>query len=138
MGCDLTFMAPSPVPDDLLEGWQGTLSQWTNKLAHDTLLGRAVKHDQLAWLATRYREAARGNPHDAIARDRLKGVQRAATMLAFAAATAKREEPSKKRSGPALLVACVISTCIGLWLTDYVRVHRPHEVASHVPTDRAP
>jgi hypothetical protein len=127
-------MAPSPVPDDLLDSWQGTLSQWSNKLVHDTLLGRAVKHDQLAWLATRYREAARCNPYDPIARDRLKVVQRAATMLAFAAGSATREEPRKSRGGPALLAAVVISTCLGLWLTDFVRGHQPHahDVSAHV------
>lgn len=137
MGCDLTFMA-APVPDDLLDGWQGALSQWSNKLAHDTLLGQAVKHDQLAWLATRYREAARGNPYDPIARDRLKAVQRAATMLAFASAGASREEPAVKRGGPALLAVFVISTCLGLWLTGFVRDHQPHrDVTAHVPSEAA-
>lgn len=124
--CDLSIMGPSPVPDDLVEAWQGTLSQWTNKLAHDTLLGRAVKHNQLAWLATRYRESARANPADYIARDRLKGVQRAATMLAFASSAPTSEERRTARGGPALLVVAVLSTGLGLWLTDYVRVHRPH------------
>jgi hypothetical protein len=118
-------MAPSPVPDDLVASWQTALSKWSDKLAHDTLLGHAVKHHQLAWLATRYRESARGNPSDPIARDRLKGVQRAATLLVFSS-TATRDEPSRSRGGPALLAAAILSTCLALWLTNYVRLHNPH------------
>ena len=129
-------MQASPVSEELLEGWQGVLSQWTNRLAHDTLLGRAVKHNQLAWLATRYREAARSNVQDPIARDRLKAVQRAATMLAFA--TPEREDTtSKKRGGPALLMAAVLSTGLSLWLTDYMRSHNTVHaapLASHTAT----
>ena len=127
-------MAPCPVPDDLLEGWQDTLSRWNTKLAHDTLLGRAVKHNQLAWLARNYRESARSNPFDPIARDRLKAVQRAATMLAFTTASAAPQEARKFRGGPALLAAAVISTCLALWLTDYVRAHNPHPQVTHDTT----
>jgi hypothetical protein len=127
--CDLVGMAPSPVPDDLVARWQDTLSQWTHKLAHNTVLGCAVKHNQLAWLATRYRESARANPFDPIARDRLKGVQRAATLLAFSA-SATHDEPRRSRGGPALLAAAILSTCLALWLTDYVRLHNPHPVMS--------
>lgn len=129
--CDLDRMAPSPVPDDLVLGWRDTLSQWTNKLAHDTLLGRAVKHNQLAWLARCYRESARSNPFDHIARDRLKAVQRAATMLAFTSASATQEESRKSRGGTTLLATAVISTCLALWLTNYVRVHNPHPRVTH-------
>jgi hypothetical protein len=121
-------MAPSPVPDDLVASWQDTLTRWANKLAHDTLLGHAVKHNQLAWLATRYRESARANPSDPIARDRLKGVQRAATLLVFSL-SATHDEPRRSRGGPALLAAAILSTCLALWLTDYVRLHNPHPQA---------
>ena len=85
--CDVAPMTPRPVPDDLIDSWQSMLSQWTNKRAHDALLGRAMQHDQLAWLACCYREAAVDNPDDPIARDCLEGVERAATMRAFAAGT---------------------------------------------------
>jgi hypothetical protein len=128
-------MQSSPIPEELLEGWQGVLSQWPSRLAHDTLLGRAVKYNQLAWLATRYREAARGNPHDPIARDRMRAIQRAATILAFAAKTREESSP-KRRAGPALLVATVLSTGLGLWLTDYMRVQHPPAVASHASPSR--
>jgi len=80
-------MIPRPVPDDLIDGWQSMSSQWTNQLAHEALLDRAIRHDQLAWLACCYREAVVDNPDDPIARDRLAGVERAATMFAFAGGT---------------------------------------------------
>ena len=80
-------MTPRPVPDSLVDGWQRLLSQWTNKLAHDWILAQAVVHDQLAWLATCYREFAPLGPFDHIARERLDHVHRAAMMLAFPAST---------------------------------------------------
>jgi hypothetical protein len=126
-------MQLGPVPEEVLLAWQGVLSQWTNKIAHDTLLGRAVKHNQLAWLATRYREAARSNPYDSIARDGMKRVQRAATMLSFVAP--EREEKSRKRhAGPLLLMAAVLSTVLSLWLTNYMLVHPAHARAAAPPS----
>src|SRR5688572_28002395 len=81
--CDGIRMHSTAVPRELFASWQDTLVRWTQRTSHDTLLGLAAKHQQLAWLAARYREAARSNPHDWIARDRLKSVQRAA-LLTFA------------------------------------------------------
>jgi hypothetical protein len=80
-------MTPRPLPDDLVDAWQGTLAQWTNRLAHDTLLIDAIKHDQLPWLALCYREYALDNPHDHIAHERLAAVHRAAMLLAVPAST---------------------------------------------------
>ena len=80
-------MTPRPLPDELVDAWQGTLSQWTNRLAHDCLLHQAVKHDQLAWLALCYREITVDNPFDQIAHERLAAVHRAAMMMAFPAST---------------------------------------------------
>jgi hypothetical protein len=120
------------VPQDLVVGWNETLVRWSTKESHDTLLGRAVKHGQLAWIATRYREAARSNPRDPIARDRLKAVQRAAAMLVFA--TPAREPVRKTHSGfVALLVGLALSTVVGLWATRYMRDHRAATLVSRQP-----
>ena len=113
-----------PVPAELNASWQDTLVHWTHKASHDTLLGHAAKHQQLAWLAARYRDAARSNPHDWIARDRLKSVQRAATLLAFSM-PAVRETRRRSRGGPALLLCAALSVGLGLWLTDFLRMHQP-------------
>jgi hypothetical protein len=80
-------MTPRPLPDDLVDAWQGTLAQWTNRIAHDTLLIDAIKLDQLPWLALCYREYALDNPFDHIAHERLASVHRAAMMIAFPAST---------------------------------------------------
>jgi hypothetical protein len=125
-------MHPTPVPPELVACWQDALVHWAHRASHDTLLGRAVKHNQLAWLATRYREAARGNLQDPIARDRLKAVQRAAAMLAFSTPIV-REAPRRSRSGMSLLFAAIISTGLGLWLTDYMRAHQKPTVVSRQP-----
>ncbi len=117
---DVTVMHSTAVPPDLFTAWQRALEHWTQKAPHDTLLGVAAKHQQLAWLASRYREAARSNPHDWIARDRLKSVQRAAALLTFSVPTA-REAPAKMRGSTKLLLAAMLSTVIALWLTDFMR-----------------
>lgn len=117
-------MHARPVPAELNESWQATLVHWTHKASHDTLLGRAAKHQQLAWLAARYREAARSNPRDPIARDRLKAVQRAAALLAFSMPV-MHETRRTSRGGPALLLCAALSVGLGLWLTDFMRMHQP-------------
>lgn len=115
-------MEPTRVPQELVAEWNDTLVNWNYKTSHDALLGHAVKHQQLAWVATRYREAARSNPHDPIARDRLKAVQRAAAMIALALPI--REPERKSHSLLALmLVAMLISVGAGLWAARYMRDH---------------
>lgn len=118
--CDHQCMQSTPVPADLFDRWQQTLTSWTQKSSHDTLLGLAAKHGQLAWLATRYRDAARSNPHDPIARERLDRVQRAAALLAFSM-PGTRAAPAKLRGSTKLLIAAMLSTGLALWLTDVMR-----------------
>lgn len=125
-------MEPARVPQELVDGWHDTLVSWPLKTAHDTLLGRAVKHNHLAWLATRYREAARSNPRDPIARDRLKAVQRAAAMVVLA--TPVREEESTAYRGFAVLLAgFALSIGVGLWAARYVHDHRVTTLVSRQP-----
>lgn len=126
-------MQSTPVPSDLIASWQHTLVHWTERSAHDTLLGLAAKHQQLAWLATRYRESARSNPRDPIARDRLKGVQRAAALLTFTMPVARDTQPKRMRGGTALLVAAALFTGLGLWLTDFVRDQQQSTMVSRHP-----
>lgn len=130
--CDDKAVEPTRVPQELVAGWHDTLVNWTYKSSHAALLGRAVKHNQLAWVATRYREAARTNPHDPIARDRLKAVQRAATLIVFASPI---REPKRKSLSALtlLLVGIVLSVGVGLWSARSMRDQRAPTIVSHQP-----
>ncbi len=131
--CDVMSMRSTPVPADLVASWQYALENWTQKPAHDSLLGLAAKHQELAWLATRYREAARSNPHDWIARDRMKSVQRAAAMIAFSVPAAQGSAPKKSRGPLALLFVAVLSMFVGLWITDFMRTQQRSTLVSRHP-----
>lgn len=126
-------MRSTPLPADLAASWQYALENWTQKTAHDSLLGLAAKHQELAWLATRYREAARSNPRDWIARDRMKSVQRATAMLAFAVPAAQDGGPKKSRGPLALLFVAVLSMFAGLWITDFMRTQQHSTLVSRHP-----
>ena len=131
--CDEESMHLAPVPRDLFATWQYTLEHWTQKHTHDTLLGLAAKHHQLAWLATRYREAARCNPHDPIARDRMKSVQRAAALLTFSTSVTRETTPKLARGCTVLLIAAVLSTGLGLWVTAFMRDQQQTTLVSRHP-----
>jgi hypothetical protein len=126
-------MRSTPVPADLVACWQTTLVNWTQKASHDALLGLAAKHQELAWLATRYREDARSNPRDWIARDRMKSVQRATAMLAFSVPAAQASAPKKSRGPLALLFVAVLSMFVGLWITDFMRTQQRSTLVSRHP-----
>jgi hypothetical protein len=81
-----TFLAAQlvTVPAELLEAWRDVRRAWDDVPRHDRVLRLAGQHAAYAWLATRYREAARRD--DAIARERLALVQRTAE-LTFVVAT---------------------------------------------------
>ena len=125
-------MVPSRVPQELVLGWNETLVQWTQKTSHAALLARAVKHNQLAWIATRYREAARSNPRDPIARDGMKAVQRAAAMIVFTTPVREPARPSY-RALAMMLVGFVISVGVGLWAAQYQHDHRIGILVSRQP-----
>lgn len=132
--CDERTVERTRVPQELVAGWHDTLVNWPTKDSHDALLGRAVKHNQLAWVATRYREAARANPYDPIARDRLKAVQRAAAMIVFATAPTTREpEQNSLKAFAALLVGLVFFMGVGLWAARYVHDHHATSIVSRQP-----
>ena len=125
-------MESARVPQELVVGWNETLVQWTQKASHATLLAQAVKHNQLAWIATRYREAARSNPRDPIARDGMKAVQRAAAMIVF---TTPVREPERQsfRALAMMLVGFVISIGVGLWAAQYQHNQRIGTLVSRQP-----
>src|SRR5262245_2968101 len=91
------------LPTELHTAWQAALEQWNQPTRHDNLLGLAAKHGQLAWLAARYRDAARTNPEDQIAPHRLARVQRAA-IVTFAMPRVADEPTTKKYRGVAMLL----------------------------------
>lgn len=134
-GVNVDSMRPQPVPPELTDGWQTTLVQWTKLAHHDHVLGVAAKHKQLPWLAARYRDAARSNPSDPIAKERLVRVQRAAAVLAFAVPVDRSpRERSPFRASAMLLVVAVFATGIGLWVTKHhVREHQARSAGSAEP-----
>lgn len=107
------------VPPALASAWAITLSSWGDSSRHDVVLGLAAKHEQYAWLAARYREAARANPADPIPQARLARVQRAAlATLCFERRTPDVEERKPYRNVLLLLAATMLATVVGLWLVD--------------------
>lgn len=117
---DCDGMQARPVPRDLFTSWQAALEHWSDDAKHDTLLGIAAKHQQLAWLAARYAAAARSNPHDTIARDRLERVRRASAVLAFRLPATREVTSKTPRAAAMLLLASMAFAGLGLWLTDFM------------------
>lgn len=115
-------MRSTPIPADLVNGWQQVLERWTDATQHDAVLGLAAKHNELAWLAGKYRDASRSNPADTVAGVRLAKVQRAAMIVTFtlprevAAANAPKRRPY--RAASMLLVGSVLAMGLGLVLTN--------------------
>jgi hypothetical protein len=89
-----TFVAAQlvAVPADLLEAWRDVRRAWHDLARHDHVLRLAGKHAAYAWLATRYREAARRD--DPIAKERLALVQRT-TELTLVVATMRGERDTE-------------------------------------------
>lgn len=118
---------------ELHAAWQSTLEHWNQPARHDTLLGLAAKHAQLAWLASKYRDATWSNPRDPIATDRLNRVRRAATIMTFSK-VAPLEPMTRRplRGVLTLLVGAAVATGLGLWITDY-KIQQQHTVLSSHP-----
>jgi hypothetical protein len=112
-------MSATVIPRELTDSWQLALEFWTEPARHTTLLGLAAKHKQLVWLAARYRDAARSNPEDPIARERIERVRRA-TAVIFAMTAPPPPAPTRKayRSLPLLLLGAMIATAVGLVVTE--------------------
>ena len=127
-------MSATLIPRELTESWQLTLEFWGEPARHNTLLGLAAKHKQLVWLAGRYRDAARSNPDDAIARERIERVRRA-TAVIFAMAAPPARDPARKayRSVPLVLIGAVIATVVGLVVTEQrVEQHQRAEQSERI------
>lgn len=124
-------MGATPIPQELTTAWQGALECWGDSARHDTLLGVAAKHQQLAWLAGKYRDAARSNPSDGIAQARLARVCRAAAMM-FTMPVVAPPPPTRRayRGIPLILIGAVIATGIGLSITEQ-QVQQRTQVTRH-------
>ncbi len=127
-------MASPPIPADLAAAWQHALAHWNHHGNHDTLLGLAAKHRRLAWLAARYRDAARTNPDDPVAQTRLARVANAA-MIALVCQGRPRDAETKRpyRAVGALLLAAVAATGLCLYLTEYRVQHQQGALISRQP-----
>ena len=113
-------MGATPIPQELTNAWQLTLEFWGEQVRHNTVLGLAAKHTQLAWLAGKYRDAARSNPFDPIAQARLLRVRNAAALVFELPKTAP--EPTKPRKSyravQIMLIGAMIMTGLGYVITD--------------------
>lgn len=126
-------MSATLIPRELTDGWQHALELWGEPSRHDTLLGLAAKHKQLAWLAGKYRDAARSNPDDPIAKQRIERVRRA-TAIIFSMPTTPPPEPTRRgfRAMSLLLLGAVIATGIGLVITEQrVEQHQRAQITRH-------
>lgn len=126
-------MGATPIPHDLTTAWQLALEHWAEPLRHDTLLGLAAKHAQFAWLAGKYRDAARSNPEDPIARDRLVRLQRAAAIVMMSK-TPAAPAPMKQglRAMSILLIGAALATGLGLVVADHkVQQHNAEVISRH-------
>jgi hypothetical protein len=124
-------MGATPIPRELTAGWQLALECWSDAPRHDTLLGIAAKHQHLAWLAGKYRDAARSNPSDPIAPARIERVRRCAALM-FAMPVKPPPLPMSRayRTIPLVLLGAVIATGIGLVVAEQ-RVQQRALVTRH-------
>jgi hypothetical protein len=66
--------------------WDKVSEDWQNQARHDALMQLAIEHDQLKWVAGKYRE----RKGDAIADAQLVKLTNAAVATMMASATSKR------------------------------------------------
>ena len=126
------FMGATPIPTELTNAWQLALEFWSQPVRHDTLLGLAAKHQQFAWLAGKYRDAARSNPSDLIAPERLPRVQRAAAIVMMSK-TKPVDEPMPRtfKAMSIMLIGAVLATGLGLVAADH-KVQQHHQQTTTV------
>ena len=129
-------MSATQIPNELTAAWQLALELWTDSTRHDTLLGLAAKHKEFAWLAARYKDAARSNPSDPVAAHRLIRVQRAAAIVMMSKITPVTEPmPRMFKMASVMLLGALVATGLGLFITnDKVQQHQQqHTVVSRHP-----
>lgn len=130
-------MRSTPIPTDLADSWQLALECWSDKARHDTVLGLAAKHREFAWVASKYRDAVRSNPADAIAPQRLERVVKAATAVAFTLARPQAEAPQRRpyRGAALILIGAVIAMGVALRITEQRIADKvpAHVSAGHQP-----
>lgn len=114
----LGLVPPVEVPSSLAAAWRLAGMAWEQPAAHDALVGLAVKHGQLGWLASRYREK-QGDP---IAARELERVRRAATVVMLATTHRPQAEPTAFRRVWWSLALCAMLT-VGALAGAHVAVH---------------
>jgi hypothetical protein len=119
------------VHDDVNRAWERAVEQWDDVARHDALLAVVVQHSEFAWAAARYKE--RGD--DAIAKERLERLGKAATATMFATAKVRETPDSSPYKKMMLwLVAMVVMLVVGLLFARIVVNNRPAKSS----TKRAP
>lgn len=101
--------------DALAQAWQQATEHWDEPARHDEVLRLATQHDSYAWAAARYRERTKTRPDDAVAREQLDRVARAAEATLVANALARKTTQSEPyRATMAILGILIIAIIAGL------------------------
>lgn len=101
--------------DVLARAWQHTTEHWDDLARHDEVLRLATQNDAYAWAAARYRERTKATPGDAIAREQLDRVRRAAEATLVANALARPSKTKEPYRGTmAILGLLIIAIIAGL------------------------
>jgi hypothetical protein len=128
----------SEAPDVLDAAWQHTLAAWDDAALHDKLLALAGDHDRYAWLAARYRERAKANAEDAIAKARLERIQKATLARLMATATPKPDHAPQAYRATMAMLGVLIIAIIASVVYAVVRSSTEDEQVRTIPAPAAP
>jgi hypothetical protein len=88
---------------------------WSDPARHDELLRLVTQYDCYIWAAGRYREVARANPNDAMARQQLERLRKAAEITLLASATQPKDKtPKPYRATIAVLAMLILALVAGV------------------------
>ncbi len=100
--------------DDIRAAWDRAVADWASPSRHDELMQLVARHGIYAWAAGRYRDAAREQPDDPIARRQIERLQKAAEATMFAsAATRPDRTPAPYRATVAVLGLMIVAIIVG-------------------------
>jgi hypothetical protein len=88
---------------------------WNDPARHDELLRLVTQYDGYVWAAGRYREVVRANPDDAIAKQQLDRLRKAAEITLLASATVREDRgPKPYRATITVLAMMIIALIAGV------------------------